>query len=80
MAMLVTQISTATAAVAWMFVEWGKHGKPSALGIVTGAVAGMVAITPASGSVGPHWRARYWTRLWRCLFLGCYKSKSKTRV
>ncbi len=53
MAMLVTQISTATAAVAWMFVEWVKHGKPSALGIVTGAVAGLVAITPASGSVGP---------------------------
>ena len=53
MAMLVTQISTATAAVAWMFVEWGKHGKPSALGIVTGAVAGLVAITPASGTVGP---------------------------
>ena len=53
MAMLVTQISTATAAIAWMFVEWVKHGKPSALGIVTGAVAGLVAITPASGSVGP---------------------------
>ena len=53
MAMLVTQISTATAAIAWMFVEWIKHGKPSALGIVTGAVAGLVAITPASGSVGP---------------------------
>ena len=53
MAMLVTQISTATAAITWMFVEWGKHGKPSALGIVTGAVAGLVAITPASGSVGP---------------------------
>ncbi len=53
MAMLVTQISTATAAIAWMFVEWAKHGKPSALGIVTGAVAGLVAITPASGSVGP---------------------------
>ena len=53
MAMLVTQISTATAAIAWMFIEWVKHGKPSALGIVTGAVAGLVAITPASGSVGP---------------------------
>ncbi len=53
MAMLVTQISTATAALAWMFVEWVKHGKPSVLGIVTGAVAGLVAITPASGSVGP---------------------------
>ena len=53
MAMLVTQISTATAAVTWMFIEWGKHGKPSVLGIVTGAVGGLVAITPASGSVGP---------------------------
>ena len=53
MAMLVTQISTATAAIAWMFVEWIKHGKPSVLGIVTGAVAGLVAITPASGTAGP---------------------------
>jgi ammonium transporter, Amt family len=53
MAMLVTQIATAAAAFAWMLVEWVKHGKPSVLGIVTGAVAGLVAITPASGSVGP---------------------------
>lgn len=53
MAMAVTQIATAAAALAWMFVEWIKHGKPSALGIVTGAVAGLVAITPASGYVGP---------------------------
>ena len=53
MAMLVTQVSTATAAIMWMFIEWAKHGKPSALGIVTGAVAGLVAITPASGHVGP---------------------------
>ena len=53
MAMLVTQIATASAALAWMFVEWIKHGKPSVLGIVTGAVGGLVAITPASGSVGP---------------------------
>ena len=53
MAMLVTQVSTAAAALAWMFVEWVRHGKPSVLGIVTGAVAGLVAITPASGSVGP---------------------------
>ena len=53
MAMLVTQIATATAALVWMFVEWAKQGKPSALGLVTGAVAGLVAITPASGSVGP---------------------------
>ncbi len=53
MAMLVTQVATASAALAWMLVEWMKHGKPSVLGIVTGAVAGLVAITPASGSVGP---------------------------
>jgi Amt family ammonium transporter len=53
MAMLVTQISTGTAALAWMFIEWVRYGKPSVLGIVTGAVAGLVAITPASGSVGP---------------------------
>ena len=53
MAMLVTQVATASAAMAWMFVEWMKHGKPSVLGIATGAVAGLVAITPASGSVGP---------------------------
>ncbi len=53
MAMLVTQVATASAALAWMLVEWIKHGKPSVLGIVTGAVGGLVAITPASGSVGP---------------------------
>jgi ammonium transporter, Amt family len=53
MAMAVTQICTATAALTWMFIEWGNHGKPSALGIVTGAVAGLVAITPAAGFVGP---------------------------
>ena len=53
MAMLVTQIATAMAALSWMFVEWMRHGKPSVLGIASGAVAGLVAITPASGSVGP---------------------------
>lgn len=53
MAMAVTQIATAAAAAAWMFSEWISHGKPSALGIASGAVAGLVAITPASGSVGP---------------------------
>lgn len=53
MAMLVTQIATASAALAWMFAEWWSHGKPSVLGIATGAVAGLVAITPASGTAGP---------------------------
>ena len=53
MAMLVTQVATATAAFSWMIVEWIKTGKPTAVGIATGAVAGLVAITPASGSAGP---------------------------
>ncbi len=53
MALAVTQLATAGAALAWMYAEWITHGKPSVLGIATGAVAGLVAITPASGSVGP---------------------------
>src|SRR5271169_1158896 len=53
MAMTVTQIATAAAALAWMFVEWGVRGKPTVVGICSGAVAGLVAITPASGFVGP---------------------------
>jgi Amt family ammonium transporter len=53
MAMAVTQIATASAALAWMFSEWVSHGKPSVLGIASGAVAGLVAITPASGTAGP---------------------------
>ena len=53
MAMLVTQIATATAGLAWMFAEWGFGKKPSLLGILSGAIAGLVAITPAAGFVGP---------------------------
>ncbi|MFC0666007.1 ammonium transporter [Azotobacter chroococcum] len=53
MAMLVTQIATAAAALAWMAAEWLTHGKPSALGIASGVVAGLVAITPAAGTAGP---------------------------
>ncbi len=53
MAMLVTQICAATATLTWLGIEWLKHGKPSALGAATGAVAGLVAITPASGTCGP---------------------------
>jgi len=53
MALLVTQVATATAAFTWMIVEWLVTKKPTAVGIATGAVAGLVAITPASGSVGP---------------------------
>ncbi len=53
MAMTVTQVATAVAALTWMFVEWAIRGKPTVIGICTGAVAGLVAITPASGFVGP---------------------------
>jgi len=53
MAMLVTQVATATAVLAWTFVEWLIYKKPSLLGACSGAVAGLVAITPASGFVGP---------------------------
>ncbi|WP_293781025.1 ammonium transporter [uncultured Oxalicibacterium sp.] len=52
MAMLVTQLATAVGALAWMIAEWVRRGKPSVLGIVSGAVSGLVAITPASGFVG----------------------------
>ncbi len=53
MAMVVTQISAATAASVWMFIEWIKYGKPTLVGIATGAIAGLATITPASGYVGP---------------------------
>ncbi len=53
MAMAATQIATAAAALAWMFAEWMVKGKPTVLGIISGAVAGLVAITPASGYVLP---------------------------
>ena len=53
MAMTVTQIATAVAAFTWMLVEWAIRGKPTVIGMCSGAVAGLVAITPASGFVGP---------------------------
>jgi len=53
MAMTVTQIAAAAAGLAWMFVEWATHKKPTVLGVVSGAIAGLVAITPAAGFVGP---------------------------
>jgi Amt family ammonium transporter len=53
MAMTVTHISAAAASLAWMSVEWAKYGRPSMVGIVTGAIAGLATITPASGFVGP---------------------------
>jgi Amt family ammonium transporter len=53
MALTATHISAATAAATWMAIEWVKHGKPSALGLATGAIAGLAAVTPASGYIGP---------------------------
>lgn len=53
MAMAVTHISAAMAGFTWMLIEWSSHGKPSVLGIATGTIAGLAAITPASGYVGP---------------------------
>ena len=51
--MLNTFVATAAAAVAWLFAEWGAKGKPSLLGMLSGAIAGLVAVTPASGFAGP---------------------------
>jgi Amt family ammonium transporter len=53
MAMLVTQISPAVAALTWMTIEWTRFGKPSVLGFATGAIAGLAAVTPGAGTVGP---------------------------
>jgi Amt family ammonium transporter len=53
MAITVTHISASTAALTWMAIEWIKYGKPSVLGFATGAIAGLAAVTPASGFIGP---------------------------
>ncbi len=53
MAILVTHVSAATASLVWMFIEWKKYGKPSIVGIVTGSIAGLATVTPASGFIGP---------------------------
>jgi Amt family ammonium transporter len=52
MTMTATQVSAATAATVWMLIEWARHGRPSVLGVITGAVAGLATVTPASGYVG----------------------------
>lgn len=69
-AMLVTQLSTAMATLTWMGIEWIKHGKPSVLGAATGAVAGLVAITPASGSCGVEGALAIGFASGICCFLG----------
>jgi ammonium transporter, Amt family len=70
MAMTVTQIATAVAALTWMFVEWAHRGKPTVVGICSGAVAGLVAITPASGFVGPAGSMAIGVAAGVCCYLG----------
>ncbi len=53
MAMLVTHISAATATLTWMFIDWIKNGKPGLIGMITGMIAGLATVTPASGFIGP---------------------------
>lgn len=75
MAMLTTQIATATAAITWVAIEWIFHKKPSALGIASGAIAGLVAITPACGNVGPLGAMVIGFISAICCFLGATKLK-----
>jgi Amt family ammonium transporter len=77
MAMAVTQIATAAAALTWMFAEWISHDKPSVLGIASGAVAGLVAITPASGTAGPMGALGIGFAAGFCCFLASTKLKRK---
>ena len=80
MAMTVTQIATAVASLTWMFVEWAHRGKPTVIGIASGAVAGLVAITPASGFVGPIGSMAYRRRLRRRLLLGRDRPQTHVRL
>lgn len=75
MAMLVTHLATATGALGWMAVEWLRRGRPSLLGIVSGAVAGLVAITPAAGFVGPAAALA----IGACAGIGCYFSATSLK-
>ncbi len=68
MAMAVTQLATGAAALSWMLCEWLRYGKPTVLGIASGAIAGLVAITPAAGSVGPTGSLV----IGACAGVGCY--------
>jgi Amt family ammonium transporter len=71
MAMLVTQIATAVAGFTWMLLEWALKGKPTVVGICSGAVAGLVAITPASGFVGPVGAFAIGIAAGVCCYWGC---------
>jgi len=79
MALLVTHIAAAAAGLAWVGVEWATHGKPSVLGIVTGAVGGLVAITPAAGFVGPAGALAIGAISGVCCYLGATTLKNKLK-
>ena len=76
MAMLVTHMAAAVAAFTWMIVEWLVRGKPTVIGICTGAVAGLVAITPASGFVGPVGSCGHRHRRRHRLLLGLHRPQA----
>ncbi len=80
MAMTVTQIATAIAGFTWMFVEWIHRGKPTVIGICSGAVAGLVAITPASGFVGPVGSFVHRHRRRHRLLLGLHRPQAHVRL
>ena len=80
MAMTVTQIATAVAALTWMFVEWMHHGKPTVIGIASGAVAGLVAITPGLRLRRPDRRDGDRRRLRRRLLLGSDRPQAHVRL
>jgi Amt family ammonium transporter len=77
MTLVVTHVSAATAALVWMILEWWKLGKPSVLGIATGCIAGLAAITPASGSVGPVGALCIGTVSAVCCWIACAKLKKR---
>lgn len=77
MTVVVTHLSAATAALVWMAIEWWKQGKPSVLGIATGSIAGLAAITPASGSVGPIGALCIGSTSAICCWMACAKLKRR---
>ena len=80
MAMAVTHIATAAAGFTWMIVEWMMRGKPTVIGICSGAVAGLVAITPASGFVGPMGAFCHRRRRRHRLLLGLHRPQALLRL
>ena len=77
MTLTVTHLSACTASVVWMAIEWAKTGKPSVLGIATGSIAGLAAITPASGVVGPAGALAIGATSAILCWLACAKLKQK---